>query len=50
MTDKQKQTLNREIGVLEGISWVALTDEKLHVIAEALETVIEMLQGLLKEE
>lgn len=50
MTDKQKQTMSRVIGVLEGLAWIALTDEKLHVINEALESVVAMLEALLKED
>lgn len=50
MNEQQKQILIRQIGVLEGLAWVALTDEKLHCIAEALAVVVGQLQELLKEE
>lgn len=50
MNEQQKQILIRQIGVLEGLTWVALIDEKLHCITEALDAVVGQLQELLKEE
>ena len=50
LTLKQKEILNYQLGVLEGLCWVATMDEKLHPIAEALDTVRENLEQVLDED
>jgi hypothetical protein len=50
LTLKQKERLNRQIGVLEGMSWVWVFEEKYQPMAEALETVIEQLEKVLDED
>ncbi|MBR3795761.1 MAG: hypothetical protein IKK34_07005 [Clostridia bacterium] len=50
LTLKQKAVLNRHIGVLEGISWVACIDEKMRPIAEAINTVCSELEMLLDDD
>ena len=47
MTDKEREILNRQIGVLEGLSWLACMDEKIQPIGEAINCVIEALVPLL---
>ena len=50
LTLKQKEIINYQIGVLEGLCWVATMDEKLHPIAEALDSVREKLEHLFDED
>lgn len=50
MTTKQRMTINRQIGVLDGLAWIALTDEKYRAFSNALEVVTESLAKLLEEE
>lgn len=50
MTIKQRLCINRQIGVLDGLAWVALTDEKYRAFSNALEVVTESLTKLLEEE
>ena len=50
LTLKQKAVLNRHIGVLEGISWVACIDEKMRPIAEAIDAVRGELEKLLDDD
>lgn len=50
LTLKQKEILNHQIGVLEGMSWVLVMDEKSHPLAEALNTVCVELQTVLDED
>ncbi len=50
LTLKQKENLNRQIGVLEDMSWVLVMDEKHHPLAEALNTVCVELQTVLDED
>ena len=46
MTLKNKETMQRAIGIIEGISW-ASTDEKL---ADALLCVVEILDSVIESE
>lgn len=50
LTLKQKEILNYQLGVLEGLCWVATMDEKMHPIAEALDSVREGLQKMADED
>ena len=50
LTLKQKEILNHQIGVLEGMSWVLVMDKKFHTLAEALNTVCVELQTVLDED
>ena len=50
LTLKQKEILNYQLGVLEGLCWVATMDEKMHPIAECLDSVREKLEQLLDED
>lgn len=48
MSDKEREMLNRQIGVLSGLAWVALIDEKFRPVGECIDTVIEALEGLME--
>lgn len=48
MTDKDREVLNRQIGVLSGLAWAALVNEKSRAVAECLDIVIAALEGILK--
>lgn len=50
LTLKQKEILNYQLGVLEGICLVATMDEKMHPIAECLDSVRDALQKVLGED
>ena len=50
LTLKQKERLNRQIGVLDGMCWVWAMDEKYQPMAEALDTVVTELQKVLDED
>ena len=50
MTEQQKRIINRQIGVLDGLAWISLMDEKYRCIAEALDVVTENLMNLLEED
>lgn len=50
LTLKQKERLNRQIGILEGMGWVLVMDEKSHPLTEALNTVCVELQTVLDED
>lgn len=50
MTTKQRMTINRQIGVLDGLTWIALMDAKYRYIAEALDVVTKNLMDLLEED
>lgn len=50
MTTKQRMTINRQIGVLDGLAWIALMDAKYRCIAETLDVVTKNLMDLLEEE
>lgn len=47
MTDKEREILNRQIGVLEGLTWLSCMDEKSHPIGDAINEVTEVLVKLL---
>ena len=50
LTLKQNEIINRQLGVLEGLCWVATFDEKMHPIAEALDCVREELEKVLDDD
>lgn len=50
LTLKQKERLNRQIGVLDGMGWVCALEEKYQPLAEALDTVVTELQKVLDED
>lgn len=50
LTLKQKERLNRQIGVLDGMGWVWALEEKYQPLAEALDTVVTELQKVLDED
>lgn len=50
LTLKQKETLNRQIGILDGMGWVWALEEKYQPLAEALDTVVSELQRVLDED
>ncbi len=50
LTLKQRERLNRQIGVLDGIGWVWALEEKYQPLAEALDTVVTELQKVLDED
>lgn len=50
LTLKQKEIINYNLGVLEGLCWVATMDEKMHPIAECLDSVRDALQKVLEED
>ena len=47
MTDREKEVLNRQIGVLEGLSWIGCINANDNPVSEALEFVIKELQKLM---
>lgn len=50
LNKQQREILIRQLGVLEGLCWVATMDEKLHPIAEALDCVRDELAKVLDED
>ena len=51
LTKKQRETLIRQIGVLDGLTWLwTMTDKDLKVMAEALDGVVGELQNVLDED
>lgn len=50
MTEEQRMVINRQIGVLDGLSWIALMDAKYRCIAEALDIVAKNLSELLEDD
>lgn len=48
MNDVMKSTLNRQIGILEGLAWGFLAQEKMSCYSDALDGVIEELIKILK--
>ena len=51
LTKKQRETLIRQIGVLDGLTWLwTMTDKDLKVMAEALDGVVGELQKVLDED
>lgn len=48
MNDVMKSTLNRQIGILEGLAWGFLAQEKMSCYSDALDGVIEELVKILK--
>jgi hypothetical protein len=50
LTLKQKERLNRQIGVLDGMVWVWALEEKYQPLAEALDMVVTELQKVLDED
>ena len=50
LTKKQRETLIRQIGVLDGLTWLwTMTDKDLKIMAEALDGVVGELQKVLDE-
>lgn len=47
MTDKEREILNHQIGVLEGLTWLACMDEKIQPIGDAINEVTEILVKLM---
>ena len=51
LTKKQRETLIRQIGVLDGLTWLwTMTDKDLKIMAEALDGVVGELQKVLDED
>jgi len=50
LTLKQKEILNRQIGILDGMGWVWALEEKYQPLAEALDTVVTELQKVLDDD
>ena len=51
LTKKQREMLIRQIGVLDGLTWLwTMTDKDLKVMAEALDGVVGELQNVLDED
>ena len=50
MTQEQRETLIRQIGVLEGLTWFPCTDATYNGIADALELVVSRLEEILEED
>ena len=50
MTKCEREVLNREIGVLEGLTWVGTMENGCQAVAEALDVVVSKLEKLLKED
>ena len=49
LTDKQKEILNRQIGVLDGLSWTACAIDNADFLCDALDVVICELQKVLND-
>lgn len=51
LTKKQRETIIRQIGVLDGLTWLwTMTDKDLKIMAEALDGVVGELQKVLDED
>ena len=51
LTKKQREMLIRQIGVLDGLTWLwTMTDKDLKIMAEALDGVVGELQKVLDED
>lgn len=48
MSEVEKRKLDYYIGVLSGLAWAALIDEKCRPIAEAIDVVVEGLEKIRK--
>lgn len=47
MTKGEREVLNRQIGILEGLAWGACLEDKFHCFAEALDDVVQNLTKLM---
>ena len=51
LTKKQRETLIRQVGVLDGLTWLwTMPDTDLKIMAEALDGVVGELQKVLDED
>ena len=51
LTKKQRETLIRQLGVLDGLTWLwTMADKDLKVMAEAIDGVVGELQKVLDED